>query len=173
MDLNEAAGRSVAGIAAREDIGGLLVRRWLGCWIDFVAVAALFFGPAMVVDALAPQSSPAITTAIVVGLALALAYFPALEGRWGRTVGKLVTGLVVVDAQGRPPGYLRAIVRTLLRLLEVNPLLMGGIPAGVIVLLTKKRQRLGDLVAGTFVVPLTALQRLEGREGPVAASVFD
>lgn len=42
-----------------------------------------------------------------------------LEGRWGVTVGKLALKLRVVDAQGRPPGYGKAAIRTLLRALSV------------------------------------------------------
>jgi uncharacterized RDD family membrane protein YckC len=44
------------------------------------------------------------------------------------------------------------LVRTLLRLLEANPLLFGGLPAGVAILLSGRNQRLGDLAAGTMVV---------------------
>ena len=43
-------------------------------------------------------------------------------------------------------------MRTLLRLFEVNPLLLGGIPAAIAVLCSKNRQRLGDMLAGTYVI---------------------
>ncbi|MCP3963087.1 MAG: hypothetical protein GY719_35050 [bacterium] len=44
-------------------------------------------------------------------------------------------------------------MRTLLRVFEVNPLLFGSLPAGLLVAFTKKHQRLGDSLAGTVVVP--------------------
>jgi uncharacterized RDD family membrane protein YckC len=39
-----------------------------------------------------------------------------------------------------------------LRIIEVNPLLLGGIPAGIVVISTSRKQRIGDLLAGTIVV---------------------
>jgi uncharacterized RDD family membrane protein YckC len=39
-----------------------------------------------------------------------------------------------------------------LRIIEVNPLLFGGIPAGIAVILSRRKQRIGDLLAGTVVV---------------------
>src|SRR3954453_21991995 len=48
-----------------------------------------------------------------------LLYYTLLEGTTGRTVGKFVTGIRVVDAAtGRAPGLLAALVRTLLRLID-------------------------------------------------------
>ena len=36
--------------------------------------------------------------------------------------------------------------------IEVNPLLLGGLPAGLVVIATERKQRIGDLLAGTLVV---------------------
>jgi uncharacterized RDD family membrane protein YckC len=83
-----------------------------------------------------------------------------MEGRWGATLGKFGTKIRVVDRLGRVPGYGRAVVRTLLRLVEVNPLLLGGIPAGIIALSSKSKQRLGDMLAGTYVLYLADVERL-------------
>jgi hypothetical protein len=44
------------------------------------------------------------------------------------------------------------MLRTLLRVIEVNPILLGALPAGIMLLVTKRRQRLGDLLAGTVVI---------------------
>jgi uncharacterized RDD family membrane protein YckC len=81
-----------------------------------------------------------------------LGYFFLFEALWSRTPGKYLQGLVVVTHDGRRCGWRGALVRTLLRLLEANPLLFGGVPAGVAILTTKHNQRLGDLAAGTLVV---------------------
>ena len=35
---------------------------------------------------------------------------------------------------------------------EVNPFLLGGLPAGLVLMVTPRRQRIGDLVAGTYVL---------------------
>lgn len=59
-----------------------------------------------------------------------------------------------MDGEVRPLSVCRraALVRTLLRVVEANPLLFGGVPAGVCILASKRNQRLGDLAAGTLVV---------------------
>ena len=140
-------------VARRMDSGGIVLRRWAGAWIDFVALAALFFGPAFLLRSLS------INLAIGVGCVAVLAYFPVAEGVWGRSLGKLITGTIVVDRAGQPPGIGKAIVRTLFRLVEVNPFLFGGLPAGLAAWFTEEHQRLGDLVAGTYVVPLADLRK--------------
>ena len=140
--------------------GTLLLRRWFGCWIDLLVLAALFFVPVFIVFGVSGTSSnsPYAPAAIVLGLILALAYFPVTEGIWGRSLGKLASGLKVVDKDGRTPAIWRIIVRTLMRLIEVNPGLLGGIPAGIAVLASKHRQRLGDMMAGTYVIGVSELE---------------
>jgi uncharacterized RDD family membrane protein YckC len=97
-------------------------------------------------------------TAIAVGAALfavawsvtALTYYTAMEGGAGATVGKMLLGLVVVRADGSPVGYRTAFVRTLLRAVDSQPgLYLLGVGS---MLLSDRRQRLGDRAAGTVVV---------------------
>jgi uncharacterized RDD family membrane protein YckC len=79
-----------------------------------------------------------------------LLYYTLLEGTTGRTVGKFVTGIRVVDAAtGRAPGLLAALVRTLLRLIDgIFAYLVGFL----IVINSDRRRRLGDMAAKTLVV---------------------
>ena len=98
---------------------------------------------------------------VLAGCVALVAYYWVGEAIWGRTLGKLVTGLKVVNKYGNPPGFGSALVRTFFRLIEVNPFLIGGIPAGIFVLATPKRQRLGDLVANTYVLPVKDLTGLD------------
>ncbi len=98
-----------------------------------------------------------------VALGFVLAYFIVLEGRWGVTLGKLAAKVRVVTADGKPPGYWRAAVRMLLRLIEVNPILLGGLPAGIVVALSPHRQRLGDMLAGTYVLNAPDVARIGKR----------
>jgi uncharacterized RDD family membrane protein YckC len=93
-------------------------------------------------------------------VALAVAYFPLTEGLFGRSLGKLATRTVVVNAAGENPGIGRAFVRTLLRIVEVNPLFLGGVPAGIVAAASKTRQRLGDMAANTFVLKQEHLRLL-------------
>lgn len=152
-------------VARRMDTGGILLRRWFGAWIDFVVLAALAFAPVLL-----PIDN---NLRSVLRSLLLLAYFPVTEGVWGRSVGKFATGTIVIDAAGNRPAVWRIVVRTLLRIVEVNPFALGGIPAGIMVMCTKNRQRLGDLAAGTYVVQVRALGD-ESRRAPVAvAAAFD
>jgi uncharacterized RDD family membrane protein YckC len=79
-----------------------------------------------------------------------LAYFVLLEGLLGQTLGKLATGIkVVAEATGQAPGIAAAAIRTLLRLIDG---LFCYAVAFVTVLVSVKRQRLGDMAARTLVV---------------------
>jgi uncharacterized RDD family membrane protein YckC len=145
MAATELPGR-VEDIARRSNVSLLLFLRWLGAWIDFAVLSLFLLAP----DCLLGNELYQETVWIWLG-ALIL-YFPIVEGIWGRSLGKLITGTIVVDKAGRVPGIGKAVLRTLLRIIEVNPLLAGGIPAGVAVALSEKRQRLGDMLAQTYVV---------------------
>jgi uncharacterized RDD family membrane protein YckC len=60
-------------------------------------------------------------------LVVTLLYYVLLEGLFGRTVGKLVTGIRVIDAKtGRTQGIFTALTRTLLRIIDS----IGGYPLG-------------------------------------------
>lgn len=112
---------------------------------NLLATVAAFFAVAALNSANPYVSVGALSLAY-------LGYFFLFEALWSRTPGKYFQGLVVVGADGRRCGWSAALVRTLLRVLEANPLLFGGVPAGVAVLASKRNQRLGDLAAGTLVV---------------------
>lgn len=89
-----------------------------------------------------------------------LGYFWICESLWSRTLGKWVYGLQIRRLNGEPCGWRAASIRTLLRIVETNPILFGGLPAGLMVLFTKRRQRLGDWLAGTVVVSSKSVAQL-------------
>ena len=61
-------------------------------------------------------------------------------------------GLVVRKLDGSRCDWKAALIRSALRLVEVNPLLLGGLPAGLVIIASERKQRIGDLLAGTLVV---------------------
>lgn len=79
------------------------------------------------------------------------AYPIVLETLWnGQTLGKKAMSLRVVSADGAPVGWLAAIVRNLLRTVDMLPF---GYMAGLVASLADPHgRRLGDMVAGTLVV---------------------
>jgi uncharacterized RDD family membrane protein YckC len=90
------------------------------------ALVVYFAGRAARVDLAALRSSwPALASYL--GL-LALFYAGYFTGTTGQTPGKLVTGLRVVGANGRPPGYVRAMARALVGLLGTGLVGLGLLP---------------------------------------------
>jgi uncharacterized RDD family membrane protein YckC len=84
-------------------------------------------------------------------LASWVAYFVLLEWLWnGQTLGKRRAGLRVIGADGEPARFTAVLIRNLVRLIDFLP---GYYALGVVVMfLTPRSQRLGDLAAGTYVV---------------------
>lgn len=122
-------------------------------WAIDVAVMALSM--VVVIMVIAPLS------AIFGGLAIALyfvlaflvqwGYGAVLEWRWsGQTIGKRAVGLRVLQLSGTRIGFSQAVIRNLVRVVDILPFayLAGGMSA----LLDSRARRLGDLVAGTIVV---------------------
>ena len=76
----------------------------------------------------------------------------------GMTPGKKALGLKVLHDDGTPIGWAASINRNLLRVVDFLPFMYGaGLTA---MLLNKKFQRLGDIVAGTVVVYAPTTQEL-------------
>lgn len=67
----------------------------------------------------------------------------------GRTPGKRLQHLRVIDKHGRPPDLVTSLLRNLLRLVDMIPI---GYGVGFVVMFFTGTRRLGDLVAGTVVV---------------------
>jgi uncharacterized RDD family membrane protein YckC len=68
----------------------------------------------------------------------------------GRSVGKLAAGLRVVRDDGGPIRFRHALIRGLLGVIEIY--LLTGWPALLTSLTSARGQRLGDLLAGTYVI---------------------
>jgi uncharacterized RDD family membrane protein YckC len=77
-------------------------------------------------------------------------YCLVFEAVFGATPGKLVLRCRVVDERGRRPTFGRILVRNVVRFLELYPV-FELLPSMVLIVLTPKKQRLGDMMAGTVV----------------------
>jgi uncharacterized RDD family membrane protein YckC len=96
---------------------------------------------------------------IIVVVTVYLSYYFIPEALIGRTPGKLFSGLVVTNIDGGRSSWRQIAIRTITRLLEVNPLLLGAIPAALSVVFSKHHQRFGDKWAGTLVVASRSLRK--------------
>jgi uncharacterized RDD family membrane protein YckC len=95
---------------------------------------------------------------IVLGIALGvtLLFDVIIQGRFGWTIGKALTGLRTVNKSGDRPGILRALVRTVLLVIDLIPSYLIPLVGGLFIFASDSNRRLGDLVGGTFVVDRAA-----------------
>jgi uncharacterized RDD family membrane protein YckC len=102
------------------------------------------------------QTSWIVAMVIIVNLVIGIivlgvlfCYFVILEGRFGRTVGKYLLGLKVLNTGGMPVGYKEALLRNIPKFfgnfIFIDALIM-------VVFFGKEKQRGFDKVADTIVV---------------------
>ncbi len=132
----------LAGVASR-------ALAWL---IDALVIFALIASSASIIGRFAPLAGGFAMALISVAVFVAQWWYAALLEWWwgGRTVGKRIVGLRTLTERGLRVGFLQAVVRNLVRMVDFLPglYLVGGTSA----LLDGKGRRLGDLAAGTIVV---------------------
>lgn len=106
----------------------------------------------------APTDDDTVTLAdsgaLVAAAGLAFGWFllndVLIQGVTGATAGKFITGVRTVRPDGRRPGLGRALVRTLLLVVDGISLIL---PIGAwVALFSRGHRRLGDMVADTYVV---------------------
>ena len=136
-----------------------LGRRFTALVLDFVILSLVFFPVTRIVKGVWLMSSTdhlwgygwIVTDPLcLIFLVVIFLYFVFLEGFWGGTVGKRLTGLRVVGVDGQIPGVRRALVRNLLRVVDALPAL--NILGVVLILKSPERARFGDRAAGTRVI---------------------
>jgi uncharacterized RDD family membrane protein YckC len=128
------------------------VSRMLAFAVDLAAIAAA--GTAVARLAAPLQLISADTAQMVITVlyfVISLLYGILTEWFWrGQTVGKRLLGLRVVEANGLRLRPSEIVVRNLLRFVDLLPglYLVGGTAC----VLSSRRQRLGDIAAGTIVI---------------------
>jgi len=97
--------------------------------------------------------SPGIAAAfaIILYFAISISYGIFFEWYWdGRTIGKRVLQIRVMDAQGLRLQFAQVVIRNLLRVIDSLPAFY--LAGGLFGLVSERYQRLGDLAAQTIVV---------------------
>lgn len=122
-------------------------------WFVALFVIILLFSIFLPAIAAVNRISYQWTVAIVIFLLFLFnwGYFTLFEAFWnGRTPGKKIAKIRVIQRSGRPIGLFESMARNFIRYIDHIP---GPYAVGVITMfLTKQHQRLGDLAAGTLVV---------------------
>jgi uncharacterized RDD family membrane protein YckC len=93
------------------------------------------------------------TTGTLIWLAAGWAYFILMEWLLGGTLGKLLLGIRVVRQDGEAASLLAVVVRNVLRIVDGFPYLIPYLAGFIVMGRHQGRRRLGDLAAGTAVVP--------------------
>jgi uncharacterized RDD family membrane protein YckC len=130
-----------AGIASRMAAKAVdLLCQLTVLYFGFLAIGAFLFGSGS-------RAAAAVVSTIWVFGCMILAPI-ASEGWWnGRTPGKAIMNLRVVTLDGGPVLWRHAFLRGIAQIVDVY-LPLGLLPA----LATRRSQRFGDLMAGTFVL---------------------
>ena len=119
-----------------------------------------------------PKGSTSVLLAILflAEFTLVWGYYVLFEGlNDGQTPGKRFFALRVVRDGGFAMTFAASAVRNLVRIVDVQPGLLYGVGA-VSVLSTKSGKRLGDLLAGTFVVHEAKMMYAGGKRSTPTAS---
>lgn len=129
-------------------------------WLIDVIVMGLLIVVAVVIIGLASAVVGDFANALLFVIVFLLQwwYGTVLEWLWaGRTVGKRLVGLRAIDERGLRIGFVQAVVRNLVRVIDLLPGLY--LVGGVSVLFDGRARRLGDIAAGTVVVRERAAPR--------------
>ncbi|MHC4090405.1 MAG: RDD family protein, partial [Planctomycetota bacterium] len=95
--------------------------------------------------------TPGFLLAWLVAASVFVTYLTMFEAAMGATPGKRLNGCHVVDERGQPCRFRAILLRNVVRFVELFPAFQL-MPAILLIILTRNRQRLGDLVARTLVV---------------------
>ena len=134
-------------------VGYTRPERYLAAAVDnMFAVLLVMIIASNLSENLEPSGNVAVDATIGFGLlAIYFGYFLGFESAFSTTPGKLMFSLRVLHLDGSRCTVKAAFLRTLTRLLEVNPILLGCLPAALVVWSSQHRQRWGDILAGTVV----------------------
>ena len=138
-------------------------------------LATIFLSLALVVRYVAGAvlpgwGSPTLAALAMLGVfVVQWGYFLLFEAYWdGRTPGKRLMGLRVLHSGGQPLSLRGAVVRNLLRVVDLQPA-VTGVVGGAFMMLGRRTQRLGDLAADSIVVRDRGDAELPWPEPPQAA----
>ncbi len=120
--------------------------------IDFFCIIATINAimiPIRIVSIISKDTADGL--AIFISFIVAFGYYIAIEWFWdGRSVGKKLFHLRIIDQNGLKLSFPQVLLRNLLRVVDFLPAfyVAGGISAT----LSQRWQRLGDIAAGTMVI---------------------
>jgi len=124
--------RSPASVVAELHVAQAMVdagkwRRFFNLLLDYIAIIFIVFVSAIVAVIAGGEGvvrwmqGMGAWQGILLRIAVLLAYYIVMEGLFGLTIGKWITGTRVVDERGGPPTWRQAVLRSLARCLPFEP----------------------------------------------------
>ena len=143
--------RTPEGVAFSMTLASLVSRTLAWC-VDAVVIGSCLVMVSKLLSLVGYLSIDAAQAFNLIGsFIVATGYGIFMEWRWrGQTLGKRLLKITVIDARGLPLSFSQVVIRNLLR--WADKLLVLYLVGGVVALLSRRNQRLGDLAAGTVVV---------------------
>jgi uncharacterized RDD family membrane protein YckC len=139
-----------------------VVKRMFALLLDFLFMFAYVIALVFIISVLS-KANVNITqwdaTTILLGILCLPVYFYHVifeSFMNGQTPGKLIAKIRVTQIDGSAPNFLSYFLRWVLLLIDLQPVFYGGVGA-LLIIFTKKHQRLGDLAAGTTVVNVNSV----------------
>lgn len=139
-----------------------VMTRALATFLDFGFYLALAAIALMVTtDSLMELNAAQSQSVLIVGFATVLVVVPtAVEvATGGRSLGKVIVGTRVVRDDGGPISFRNALTRWSSGFIEL--ILSFGLIAFTVASLNPRSKRLGDLMAGTYVVRVTGAEEID------------
>ena len=140
--------------------------RFVALLVDMLIWFAGFLVLVILIAVFAPENTAltkipkqwAVALVIFIIFLLFWGYFTFFEAFWnGRTPGKRVARIRVIQRSGRAIGLFESMARNLVRYIDMQPFPFYAVGM-IAIFVTRQHQRLGDLAAGTLVVRDRALE---------------
>ncbi|MGE0786844.1 MAG: RDD family protein [Sandaracinaceae bacterium] len=126
--------------------------RAMAWFVDVMIMTSLIVVLSQLVQPFVPLLGGFASAILFVGVFIVQWWYSTLlEWLWGgQTVGKRIVGLRTLSKDGVRVGFTQAVVRNLVRIVDLLPglYLVGGVSS----FLDRDHRRLGDLAAGTIVI---------------------
>lgn len=145
----------------------ILILRFFATIIDILILAMIFLYLEL---ALKEEINIRIIIRI---LSVILVYYSLLEGLTGYTWGKLIMGIKVLNKDLSIPGFLKGILRTVIKILEFSPFLAFGLITILFIFISKNKRRLGDIFTNTYIVRMKDLQLLDSNKKVIDPKELD
>ena len=120
----------------------------------YVVILMVIFGFSISKAPLFYESNYYVMMALLILLSLPVLLYHFLSETFmnGQSFGKKIVGIKVVKLDGSQPGIGSYLIRSLLRIIDIQ--VTNGLVALISVATSEKSQRLGDMAAGTTVIRL-------------------